>query len=164
MGEIRAFIDSSNEFNIMTLVLVAKLGFSILLRDISMQKIDSTALKTYSMVIAKFLIKDNIAKIRLFEETFLLANTSTEIGVEMPFPTLCNTKFELNKANLTWKAYIRADNLSITSRVKFIDKHKFVNTTLDKNTKTFFIHVAVFEPSRSAMLVYSSQPHLFSTL
>ena len=63
----------------MTLTFAAKLGLSIQTTDIDAKKIDGSALKTYGMVIAGFSIQDKTGKIRFFEETFLLADTSMEV-------------------------------------------------------------------------------------
>ena len=76
MGEVRALIDLGSKFNAMTPFFVAELGVFIRLTSIDAQKIDSFMLKIYGMTIARLLIQDRLGKIRSFDETFLLANTS----------------------------------------------------------------------------------------
>lgn len=54
--EVKALIDSRSEINVMTLVHAAKLGFVIRKTNISAQKIDSSILAIYRMIIADFLL------------------------------------------------------------------------------------------------------------
>ena len=63
----------------MTPIFTAKLGLSIRPTGIVVRKIDGSALKTYGIFIAEFLILDKISKIRFCERTFLLADTSMKI-------------------------------------------------------------------------------------
>ena len=46
---------------------------------------------------------------------------------------------------LTWRTYNAAEILSTTSWVKLIDKREFTKAALDKNSKTFVVHVAALE-------------------
>ena len=62
----------------MTPAYIAKLGLII-------QKTDVCA-----MVIAEFSVQDKFGKVQFFEETFLLADTSTEVVLEMFFLTFSN--------------------------------------------------------------------------
>ena len=43
------------------------------------------------MVIAAFSVADQVDRVKLFEETFLVANVSTDMVLEMPFFTLSGT-------------------------------------------------------------------------
>ena len=74
----------------MTPAVAAKLSLSIRPTGIGTQKIDGFALKTYSIVILGFSIQDKTGKIRFFEETFLLADTSIVVVLGMPFLALSN--------------------------------------------------------------------------
>ncbi len=50
------------------------------------------------MVIAEFSIKDKLGKVGSFEETFLLANTSMKVVLEMLFHIFSNTNIRfINK-------------------------------------------------------------------
>ena len=89
-GEVRALIDSGSEVNAMTPIFAAKLGPSIRPTSIGAQIIDGSALKTYGMTIAEFLIQDGLGKIRFFEETFFLADTSMDVVLGMSFLSLSN--------------------------------------------------------------------------
>ena len=75
----------------MTLAYPAKLGFNTRKTDIEAQKINSSTLVTYEMVIIGFLVEDRLEKVWFFEEIFLLANTSIKVILEMLFLTLFNT-------------------------------------------------------------------------
>lgn len=69
----------------MILAYIAKLDLVIQKTDIGIQKIDSSILETYKMVIAGFLVQDRLEKVGFFEKTFLLANTSMEVVLEKLF-------------------------------------------------------------------------------
>ena len=55
----------------------------------------------YSMIIAGFLIKDKISKIRFHKATIFLAETSMEIVLGMPFLVLNNTDIQFNTKSFT---------------------------------------------------------------
>ena len=74
----------------MTPAVAAKLGLSIQPTSISAQKIDVSALKIYDMVIIGFSILDKTGKIRFFDKTFLLADTSMKVVLRIPFLTFSN--------------------------------------------------------------------------
>ena len=50
-----------------------------------MQKIDGTTLDNYEIVVAAFLVTDKANRVRFFEETFLVANISSEVVFGMFF-------------------------------------------------------------------------------
>ena len=85
----------------MTPTFAAKLGFSTQPTNDGAQKIDGSTLKIYGMTIAGFLIQNGLCKIRFFEETFLLADTSMEVVLRMPFLSLSNADEQFNTRNLT---------------------------------------------------------------
>lgn len=61
------------------------------------------------------------------------------------FQAFSNTNFQFDTEKLIWRSYTTAGALSTTSRVEHIDKRKFAQTALDKNSETFVIHVAALE-------------------
>lgn len=77
-------------------VYTAKLGLRSGLTNIDTQKIHGTTLKIYGIVSASFLPQDRLGKIWFFEETFLLANTSMEVVLEMLFLFFSNTDFQFD--------------------------------------------------------------------
>ena len=111
------------------------------------------------MVIAGFLIQDKMGKIRFFEETFLLADTSMEVVLGISFLALNNADIQFDTESFTWRSYSTAEALPTTKRIELIDKHKFVKVALDENSETFVVHVAALEaleptihPSRTPLL------------
>ncbi len=130
---VKALIDSGSEVNAMTPAYAAELGLTTRKTSVGAQKIDASLLKTYSMASASFLLQDSLGRVQFFKETFLLADTSMEVVLGMPFLSLSNAdvKFaELGK--LTWRTYTAAEALLTTSRVKLIDKREFARATQDK--------------------------------
>lgn len=70
--------------------------------------------------------------------------------LKMPFFFFSNIdiKFiELKK--LTWTIYTTAQTLSTTNQVKIIDKKKFARVAIDKNFKTFIVHMSVLQVTES---------------
>ena len=83
-----ALFDLDSEVNAVHLAFAKKLGLSIRPTDVGVQKIDGTTLETYRMVVAAFLVEDKANQVRFFGETFLVANVSPKVVLEMPFFTL----------------------------------------------------------------------------
>ncbi len=77
----------------MTPTYVAKLGLTTRKTSVVAQKIDGLSLKTHGIVSARFSLQDSLGRVRFFEETFLLADTSIEVVLGMPFLALSNTDF-----------------------------------------------------------------------
>ena len=100
-GEVRALINSGNEVNVMNSAFAAKLSLSICSTSIGAQKIDSSALKTYGMTIAGFLIQDKSGRAWFFEETFLLTDTSIKVVLGMPFLALNNEDIQFDTKSFT---------------------------------------------------------------
>ena len=51
---VKALIDSGSEVNVMTLAYALKLGFKVYHTDVGAQKINSSTLETFEMVLANF--------------------------------------------------------------------------------------------------------------
>ena len=62
-----------------------QLGLPIQPTDVGAQKIDGNTLDTYGMVAAAFSVLDKANRVRFFEKTFLVANVSPEVVLEMLF-------------------------------------------------------------------------------
>ncbi len=78
----------------MTPAYVAELGLTARKTSGGAYKIDDLALKTYGMASASFLLQDSLRRVRFFEETFLLADTSMEVVLRMPFLSPSNVDVE----------------------------------------------------------------------
>ena len=87
---VQALIDSGSEVNAIHPFFVKQLGLSIRPTNVGAQKIDGTTLDTHGMVVAAFSVEDKANQIRFFEETFLVANVSSEVVLGMSFLTLSN--------------------------------------------------------------------------
>ncbi len=141
----------------MTPVYAAELGLTTRKTSVGAQKIDGSPLETYGMVLASFLLQDSLGRVRFFEETFLLADTSMEVVLGMPFLALSNANFQFSAEKLIWRTYTAAEALPTTSRVELIDKREFARAALDQNSEIFVVHVSVLEattiyPSRAAQI------------
>ena len=91
--KVKALIDFGSEVNAMTLAYTAQLGLTTWKTSIGAQKINGLPLETYKMVSASFLLQDSLGRARFFDKTFLLANTSIEVVLKMPFLAFNNADF-----------------------------------------------------------------------
>ena len=64
--QIRALLDSGNEINTMSPAYIERLGLKTRKTNIRAQKMDSSALETFGMVIANFQIEDKGGRPRFF--------------------------------------------------------------------------------------------------
>lgn len=77
----------------MTLGFAAKLALTLRSTNVCAYKINDSPLKTYNIVSAKFLLQNNLVKVRFLGETFLLADTKMELVLRMPFLFVSNANF-----------------------------------------------------------------------
>ena len=110
------------------------------------------------MAIASFSVEDKLGKARFFQETFLLANTSMEVVLGMPFLTLSNADIRFAARELEWRTYTVAEALPTTERVELFNTKEFAAAALGVDDEAFVVHVAsVLEldsvhPSRQAQI------------
>lgn len=81
----------------------AKLGFKVQPINVKAQKIDSFLFKIFDMVLASFPIEDKLGQPRFFQETFLVANTSLAVILNMLFLTLSNAIVLFKARKLIWQ-------------------------------------------------------------
>ena len=81
-------LDSGSEVNTIHSTLTWKLGLSVRPTNVGAQKIDSTMLDIFGMVVIAFSVTDKANQVRFFKETFLVANVSPKVVLRMPFLTL----------------------------------------------------------------------------
>ncbi|MCJ1342758.1 hypothetical protein MMC31_000947, partial [Peltigera leucophlebia] len=62
--------------NAMAPAYASKLARQIRRTDVRAKKIDGSTLETYGMVIAGFQIQDKLERVRFFQETFLVVDTT----------------------------------------------------------------------------------------
>ena len=159
---VRALIDSGSEVNIMNPAFEAKLGLSIRPIGIGAQKIDGSALRTYGMAIVRFPIQGKSGRTRFFEGTFLLADSSMELVLGMPFLALSNVDIQFGTESIIWKSYSTAKALPKNRRVELINQHKFAKVALDENSEMFIVHLAAPEAVNPA--IYPSRAFLLAAL
>ena len=126
----------------MTPAYAKQLGLRIRKTNVGAQKINGSLLATYGMVIAAFQVKDKLGRAQFFQEPFLLANTSMEVVLGMPFLTLSIANIQFAERELTWRSYTAKKALHITRRIELIDKKEFAKAALDENIKAFVVHVS----------------------
>ena len=151
--QVQALIDFGSEINVMTLGYVLKLGLKVRPTNVGAQKIDSSTLETFEMVLASFQVENTLGKARFFQETFLLADLGVEIVLEMPFLTFNNTDIKFAQKKLTWRSYTATEALPTTKRVEIIDKKKFAKAALDEHVEAFVVHLT----SLSIMAIYPAR-------
>ena len=83
-------IDLGSEVNVMTLAYIAKLGLKVQKTDSRVQKVYGSTLDTFGIVLADFQVEDKLGRAGFFQETFLVANTTLEMILRIPFLTFHN--------------------------------------------------------------------------
>lgn len=73
------------------------------------------------MVLASIPIENKRERSRFFQETFLVAKTSMDVDLGMPFLTLSNSDVQFADRELTWRSYTPAEALPTTKREQIID-------------------------------------------
>ena len=105
----------------MTPAYAAHLSLKVRMTDVGAQKIDTSSLATYGMVIAAFQVVDKLGRSQFFQETFLLTDISMEVVLGMSFLFLSNADVQFAKKKLTWRTYTTKEALPTTRQVKIID-------------------------------------------
>ena len=77
------------------------------------------------MVVAAFSVTDKVNRVRFFEETFLVANISPEVFLEMPFLILSGVDVDFLDQDLRWRTYTTEEALPTTRRVELVGKKEF---------------------------------------
>ena len=155
---IQAIINLGSEVNMMTPAYAKQLGLRTWKTNAEAQKIDGSSLDTFEMVIASFQVINTLGRAWFFWEIFLLADTTMEVVLEIPFLTFSNANIQFAEKELTWRTYTTKDTLSITCQIEIINKKEFAKAALDENVKAFIVHVALFtskmiiHPARQAQI------------
>ena len=154
---LQALLDSGSEVNAITPAYTSKLKLKARYTNVGAQKIDGSTLETFGMVLASFQVEDKLGKARFFQKAFLLANTSIEVVLGMPFLTLSNANIQFAEKELTWRSYTAAKALPTTKRIELIDKKEFAKAMLDAKSETFMVHVSALEAPLSGMTIHLSR-------
>lgn len=81
-----------------------KLGIIIQKTIVNTQMIHGSILEIYEMIMADFLVKDRLGKVRFFVETFLLTDTITKIILEMFFLIFLYVDIRFAEKELIWRS------------------------------------------------------------
>ncbi len=84
----------------MSQAFASQLGLKIQKTNVGAQKIDSTTLETYKMIVSIYSISDKNGRKRFFEKSFLLANIKSDVVLGMPFLTMSNADINFQARDL----------------------------------------------------------------
>ena len=110
------------------------------------------------MVVAAFSVENKANQVRFFEETFLVANVSSEVVLGMLFLILSGTDIDFLGRKLRWRTYTTKEVLPTITYVELVGKKKFATVALDPEHETYVVYVASLS---SAPLVVSLNVHPF---
>ena len=99
-AQVQALINSESKVNAIHPTFAKQLGLPTRPTDVEAQKIDSTILDTYGIVVAAFSVEDKTHRVRFFEETFLVANVSPDVVLGMLFLTLSSANVNFSGREL----------------------------------------------------------------
>ena len=142
---IRALFNSGSKINAINPDYAWKLGLKIQKTNVEAQKNNGSTLEIFEMVIVDFQMEDKASKPRFFLEIFLVADIKFEVILGMSFLKISNANVLFGEKTLMWRIYTINKALLTTKQVQIIDSKLFVITTLDINSKTFMMHVAIRE-------------------
>ena len=115
--QVKALLDSNSKINIINRSYAKKLGFKVQITNIGAQKMDSSALVTFGLVIPNFQVEDKVDRPRFFQKIFVVADTKFEVILRMLFLKLSNVNMSFGKKTLTWKICITNKALSTNKQV-----------------------------------------------
>ncbi len=93
----------------------------------------------------------------------MLADTSIEVVLRMPFLSLNHTNVEFAElGKLTWRSYTAAKALPTISQVELIDKREFAKVVMDENSETYVVHMSALDIAESS--IHPSQAAQIATM
>ena len=99
--DVLALLNSKSKVNAMTLAYTAHLSLKVKMTDVGVQKIEGFSIAIYGIVIATFQVVNKLDCSGFFQETFLLANISIEVVLNMLFFIFSNADVQFAKKKLT---------------------------------------------------------------
>ena len=100
-------------------------------------------LETYGIVLTAFSVENKANRVRLFEETILMANVSPEVVLGMLFLTLSGADVDFLGHELRWRTYSIEKALSTIKRVELVGKKEFAAAALDLKYETYIVHIGL---------------------
>ncbi len=98
--QTETLLDLGSKVNAMSQAFAQQLGLKIYKTNVGVQKIDSTTLKTYEMVVSTFSVLNKDGKKRFFEESFLLTDVKLDLVLRMPCLTMSNADVDFQAQDL----------------------------------------------------------------
>ncbi len=98
--QTKALLDSGSKVNVISQAFAQQLSLKICKTNIRAQKINSTTLETYKIVVSTFFVSNKYGRERFFEESFLLADVKSDIILGMPFLTMSNADVDFQARDL----------------------------------------------------------------
>ena len=138
---ILALFDSGCKVHVIYLTFAKELDLSIRPIDVEAQKINGTMLDTFGMVISAFSVMNKANQVKFFEKTFLVANVSLEIVLEILFLILSGANVNFYGRKLWWRTYTTKKALLTTRHIKLVGKKEFVAVALDPEFETYVLHI-----------------------
>ena len=138
---VSALLDSGSEVNAIHPTFAWEQGLPIRTTDVGAQKIDGIMLNSFGMVVVAFSMTDKTNRVRFFEETFLVANISSEIVFGMPFLTLSGANVDFLGWKLRWRTDTTKKALPTTRLVELVGKKDFAAAMLDLEHETYIVHI-----------------------
>ena len=83
------------------------------------------------MIVVAFSVEDKADQLKIFQETFLVANVSPEVVLGMFFLTLSGADVDFSDRELRWRTYTIKEVLPTTRRVELVGKKEFATAALD---------------------------------
>ena len=105
------------------------------------------------MVIAGVQVEDKLDRARFFQKSFILAETSMQVVLGIPFLNFSNADIQFAGKELIWRSYTTGEALPTTKRVELIEQKEFAKAALDKKSETFVMHVATLEAPFAGMAI-----------
>ena len=166
---VSTLLDLGSKVNVVHSAFTKELGLPIRPTDVEAQKIDSTMLETYGMVVAAFSVKVKTNRVRFFEETFLVANVSPEVVLGMLFLILNGANVDFLGLELRWRTYSTKEALPTTRRVKLVGKKEFVAAALNPKHETYVVYAGSVSsdtlPSSSPLNIHPfRKPQIFGLI
>lgn len=122
-----------------------------------MQKIDSLKPKSSEIVIASFIIRNKQKRFSLFMKSYLFANISINITLEIFYFIFNHIKIDFINSYLYWKTFIIIKALLITKQSDLIWEKIFVIAVFNHNNKAFISHITFINQKLDIYLFYIMQ-------
>lgn len=138
---IEVLINSGSNNDAMQSSFKKKLDLCICKINVNTQKINSSRLQIYGIVLGLFWVDKKDGKPHFFEETFLLADISIDIAFKISFFTLNNIVVNFNNQELKWSLYITAKALFTIKQIEMVGRKEFVVIVLNLENDIFVVYI-----------------------